>query len=61
MSASTDANTAALNQLDTDVKALVSAFQAAQAGTQAAVDAFADANTASVNAIDAQVKAVLPQ
>lgn len=60
MSASTDANAAALLQLDADVKLLAAAFQAAAADKQAAVDQFADQNTASLNSIDAEVKAALP-
>lgn len=57
MSQATDNFSAAVAQLDTDVKALVA--QGAN-GAQAAVDAFAAAATASVAAIDAEVKAALP-
>jgi hypothetical protein len=60
MSAATDAVAAALVQLDTDVKALVAAFQGAGAASAAAVDAQANTDAAAVSAIDAQVKAVLP-
>jgi hypothetical protein len=60
MSAATDNAAAVLAQLDADVKALVAAFQAAGAATQAAVDAQANTDAASASAIDAQVKAVLP-
>ena len=60
MSASTDAFTAAVASLNTDVAALVALAQADASGVQAAVDAFAQQATTSIAAIDATVKAALP-
>lgn len=61
MSQATDNFTAAVQQLSTDVQALVAALNASKASVQAAVDVQAESDTVAVQAIDATVKAALGQ
>ena len=56
MSQATDQTLATLQQLDTDAKALIAQ---GQAGSQAAVDAFANQVTIQAQATDAAIKAAL--